>query len=95
MAENTEEKTMCEQCSSLEKKQKKNFGWLSASLILTVVIFIVSQVFLYGNIVERINYHIETDPTHKELTEEFVRKDELQLLKEKLDLIYEILKDKK
>lgn len=80
---------MCDECKSVMLKTKKTAGYWWAGLMVTILIFIISQVFMYGKITERINHHIENDPTHRQLTEEFVDKDEFNTIKEMVTYLYE------
>ena len=81
---------MCEDCKELQKKLTNNspVKWY-ITLAVTILIFIISQVFMYGKIIGQIENHIENDPTHRELVEEFVTKDEFNTIKDMVKYLYE------
>jgi hypothetical protein len=76
---------MCGRCDN-KAVAKRWTVW--AGIILTLGIFISSQIFMYGKVIGVIETHVENDPTHKELTEEFVSKDEFQTVKEMIMFLY-------
>ena len=71
-------KVMCVDCEHVTKKTKRTVGFWWAGLVTTIAIFIVSQIFIYGKITGEIETHITNDPTHREMTEEFVTEKELE-----------------
>lgn len=73
---------MCERCDKnvIVKPWK---AWVG--IALTFIIFIGSQVFLYGQVTQSISDHIKNDPTHKEMVEEFVTQREFQMLVKSMD----------
>ena len=77
---------MCERCDN-KAVARRWAVWVG--VILTFSIFILSQVFMYGKVIGVIEQHIENDPTHRELTEEFVTKDEFNTIKDMVKYLYE------
>lgn len=59
-----------------------------SGIVLTLAIFISSQIFMYGKVVGIIGEHIKNDPTYRELTEQFVSKDEFKTVKEMIMYLY-------
>ena len=77
---------MCERCDN-KTVAKRWAVWVGVAL--TLAIFITSQVFMYGKVVGIVEQHIENDPTHRELIEEFVTKDEFNTIKDMVKYLYE------
>ena len=73
---------MCENCDNrvVFKPWKM---WVT--IAVTLLLFIFSQVFLFGQFTGEINAHIDSDPTYKQLTEEFVTQKELKPLQKGID----------
>jgi len=44
----------------------------------TVLIFVITQIFVYGKVVATIENHISNDPSYEKLTEKFVSKDDIE-----------------
>lgn len=91
---------MCDKCDILDKRLKIQEAKPSVNptkwwvgMLGTVLIFIITQIFVYGKVVATIENHIESDPTYKELSKEFMSKDEinprLQRLEDMLQYLYE------
>lgn len=77
---------MCERC---DNKTVAKRWTLWAGITVTLLIFVLSQVFMYGKVVGIVEQHIEKDPTYRELSEEFVSKDEFNTMKEMILFLYE------
>ena len=77
---------MCERCDNKAVARKWTV-W--AGVIVTLFIFVLSQVFVYGKVIGIVETHIEIDPTYRELTKEFVTKDEFNTIKEMVKFLYE------
>jgi hypothetical protein len=60
--------------------------WIGVGV--TLLIFILSQVFMYGEVIGTINQHIKNDPSFEQLTEKFVTKDEFKSFSKMLEYIY-------
>ena len=75
---------MCDQCILLDKRLKLQEDkpaitpakWWGG-IVVTILIFVLTQVFVYGKVVATIENHIALDPTYKQMTEEFSRKEEV------------------
>ena len=76
---------MCERCDN-KVVAKRWAMW--AGIVLTFLLFLFTQVFMYGKAMATIENHIESDPTHRELTDEFVGKDEFETMKEMIFYLY-------
>ncbi len=77
---------MCERC---DKKVVAKRWTIWAGIIVTLFIFVLSQVFMYGEVVGAFKQHIDNDPTYRELADEFVSKDEFNTIKEMVKFLYE------
>ncbi len=80
---------MCERCDS-KVVAKKWVTW--ASIIVVLTIFILSQVFMYGKVIGVVQSHLdskEVHPTHKQISDEFVDKDEFDTIKDMVKFLYE------
>jgi hypothetical protein len=84
---------MCERCDN-KAVFKPWKTWLGIGV--TVLVLIISQVFIYGQLTQTVQSHLKDDPTHKQMTEEFVTQREFQLwiksVDDKLQTITELLK---
>ena len=76
---------MCERCDS-KMVAKRWVTWVSVIVVLTI--FVLTQVFMYGEVVGAFNQHIKDDPTYRELKDEFVDKDEFNTMKEMILYLY-------
>ena len=76
---------MCERCDTkvVAKKWTMWFG-----IIVTLLLFVLSQVFMYGKVVGVLEAHIDNDPTYRELTEKFVEQGEFDTIKEMIFYLY-------
>lgn len=76
---------MCERCDN--KAVAKRWA-IWAGVAVTLLIFTLSQVFMYGKVVGVIEAHIKTDPTYQELSEKFVEQGEFDTIKEMILYLY-------
>jgi hypothetical protein len=87
---------MCDRCDN-KAVVKPWKAWLAVPV--TVVILVLTQVFLYGQFTQSVSDHITDDPTHKEMVEEFVTQREfervIESMNEKLELITNFIKEGK
>ena len=54
-------------------------------IAITIIILVITQVFVYGQFTQSMTDHLDEDPTHKEMTEEFVTQREFQMLIKSMD----------
>ena len=76
---------MCSRCDN-KAVTKKWVAWVSVTVV--VLMFILSNVYMYGQAMGAITTHIENDPTYKELAEDFVTKSEFRTIKEMILYLY-------
>lgn len=76
---------MCERCDN-KMVTKKWVTW--SGVIVVLVIFILSQVYVFGSVVGMMKEHIDNDPTYRELTERFVERSEFDTIKEMILYLY-------
>ena len=76
---------MCEKCDKLqeqlnheqEKPRITTTTWW-VGIAVTIIIFVLTQVFIYGKVVGTVEAHIKNDLTTEQLNETFIRKDALE-----------------
>lgn len=76
---------MCERCNN-KVVAKKWITW--AGVIATLTLFVLSQVFMYGKVVGVVEEHIKTAPTYKGINEQYVDKDEFEIMKDMIFYLY-------
>ena len=76
---------MCSRCDN-KAVAKKWVAWIS--IVMVVLMFILTNVFMYGKVIGVIESHIKTDPTYQQLTEDFVTKDEFKTIKDMILYLY-------
>ena len=76
---------MCHRCDN-KAVTKKWTIWLSVSVAM--LIFILSQVFMYGKVIGIVETHIANDPTYEQLSEKFVEQSEFDTVKDMILYLY-------
>ena len=73
---------MCERCDkkSVVKPYKVWMG-----IVSTIMILVITQVFIYGQFTQSMTDHLDEDLSYKEMTEEFVTQREFQMLIKSMD----------
>ena len=85
---------MCERCHN-KGVFKPWKTWLGIGI--TILILVITQVFVYGQFTQSMTDHLKGDPSYKEMTQEFVTQKEFNMLvksmDEKLEIITNFIKE--
>ena len=81
----SEERKNREMCNRCDSKAVVKPWKVSLGIAVSIVILVITQVFVYGQFTQSTNDHIAEDLTYKEMTEEFVTQREFQMLIKSMD----------
>jgi hypothetical protein len=76
---------MCERCDN-KAVGKRWMIW--SGVILTLAIFVMTQIYVFGNIVGQFETHKENAPTYRGISEKYVDKDEFDIIKDMILFLY-------
>ena len=76
---------MCERCDN-KVVSKRWMMWIG--IISTLLIFVITQVYVFGNVVGEFREHQKDAPTYRGISEKYVDKDEFNLMKEMILFLY-------
>lgn len=76
---------MCNRCDN-KMVAKKWAMW--SGIVLTFLLFLFTQIFMYGKAMGVIETHIENAPTYRGISEEYVDKDEFDTIKDMILYLY-------